>query len=129
MDPINVNKMSRRSCVDEVFNRFKEFVQGVLRDVPEARTLMLTVDWEIGSNDFPPASMLGRNGTSLSIDELMGCMKQTSKLVAHQSEVLRRMIGAAEKAATDLQDKVNKLARQAAAATPELTDEKNKSPG
>lgn len=87
---------NRRSCVEEVLTRFKDFTSELLKDVPELRSLSLVIDWDLGSSEFPHGLMLGRND-KLSLPELLGNTKQTQKLIETQVEMLGMSLAHAQK--------------------------------
>jgi hypothetical protein len=73
---------------------FREWARIKLADYPEARSLALVVDWEVGEHDFPPGVVIHRLGPSPSA--LLGTVCQMAKSAALlMNEVAARAAAAA----------------------------------
>ncbi len=84
---------TRKECsFERLLREFKEWAATKLDDCPEARTLQLIVDWEVGQSDFPAGATVGRE---LSSAALLGCVRQLARAIEERGQAIRMM---AEKA-------------------------------
>ena len=66
---------------EELFEKFSEAAAAWLKDTPEARGLMLVVDWRIGNNDFPPCITVAE--PPVDENRVVSMLKQSLKLHEH----------------------------------------------
>ncbi len=84
----------RKVSYQELFDKFKIQADQWLTDTPEARTMMLVVDWEVGKNDFPAAHVVALN--SPTDKSILDSMTQALKLVDYLSSLYKQNITAAQ---------------------------------
>lgn len=82
-------------CYEELFDKFKTAARDWLQHTPEARSLLLLVDWRVGKEDFPPCALLGPEPTESSTVDMM---RQTVKLLDNLSEIFRQQLNQATSA-------------------------------
>lgn len=73
-----MEEKQRDICYKELLTSYKEWAENQLKSTPEARSLMLVVDWEVGDNDFPPGTIVGR---SENLVAYKSCISQVLKMV------------------------------------------------
>lgn len=66
-------------CFEDLFDKFKVAAERWLQETPEARSLLLLVDWKVGKDDFPCCAVVGPNPTELTTVDMM---KQSAKLMS-----------------------------------------------
>lgn len=74
-EPATTN--GRDVCFKELLNSFSAWANENLAKTPEASALALTVDWEVGRNDFPVGSFVGRTESPA---ELLSMLEQLVKM-------------------------------------------------
>lgn len=79
----------KKMSFEVLMSSFTESAKQWLKDVPEARGLMLVVDWEVGQNDFPPCTIVCRDPSERSSLE---SMKQAVKLMDHLTSLFSQQI-------------------------------------
>lgn len=77
-------------CYQELFESFKEQAEAWLAKTPEAGTLFLLVDWNVGKNDFPPVHVVSRD--NLNEETILSSMTQTLKLLDLLSKSYKQQI-------------------------------------
>ncbi len=93
-------------CYEEAFQQLKEAANTVLSNIPEARSCISIIDWELGSSEFPAGLMVFREGQDFNIEASLALLKQTQKMMAYQIDRLRITLGAIEDASKQLAEKL-----------------------
>ncbi len=86
--------MTRKICYEELFDKFKTAATEWLKETPEARSLFLVVDWEVGRTDFPPAHMASAEPPTDS--SIVASMSQVLKLLDSLSNLHHRQLNSTE---------------------------------
>ena len=82
-------------CFEELFGKFKTTAIEWLRETPEARSLILLVDWKVGKEDFPPCALVGPDLTEAAV---IDTMKQAVKLLENLAGIFRQQLNSADSA-------------------------------
>lgn len=82
-------------CYEELFDKFKTAANEWLQATPEARSLLLLVDWKVGKEDFPPCALVGPDLTEAAV---IDTMKQVIKLLENLAGIFRQQLSSANSA-------------------------------
>lgn len=82
--------MSRKICYQELFEKFETQAKQLLGDIPEARGLILVVDWEVGNMEFPPCHLVTRE--SPTQQSTLEMMKQGVRLLELLADLQRKQL-------------------------------------
>jgi hypothetical protein len=88
-------KMSdRKICYEELFDKFQTAAKDWLKETPEAKGLILVVDWKVGKNDFPASIAVSEPPTTER--NTLDMLKQAIRLVDHLSNVFAQQVTSVE---------------------------------
>ena len=79
---------------EELFDKFREAAEGWLKETPEARSLVLTVDWALGQNDFPASTFVFKGPLNERI--IVESTKQALKTIDNLSALFKQYIQTTE---------------------------------
>ncbi len=87
-----MSQQRTKVCYESLLDKFKEASKTWLEETPEARGLMLVVDWAVGRTDFPPGTLVTKS--SPTEIELLAAMDQTVKMLTLFSGTIREQLTA-----------------------------------
>jgi hypothetical protein len=76
---------------EKLFASFRAWADANLGQCPEARTMVLVVDWKVGSDWFPPGLLHARQGTPAGVAALGSSRQLARALVQSVGAVAARI--------------------------------------